>query len=78
MARATGQTLHSSAIGALPVLDRLFERLRLRSILQAHLPREDRRCRIVTATGLLLLLKNLLVSRVPLYGIGQWAARHVP
>src|SRR5206468_2693935 len=26
----------------------------------------------------LLLLKNLLVSREPLYGIGEWAARHVP
>jgi Domain of unknown function (DUF4277) len=78
MAWAAGRTLHSSAIGVLPVLDRFFERLRLRSILQDHLPREDRRCRIATATGLLLLLKNLLVSRVPLYGIGQWAARHVP
>ena len=34
--------------------------------------------RIPTATGLLLLLKNLLVSREPLYGLGEWAARHVP
>src|SRR5262249_41213852 len=68
----------SSPIGVLPLLDRFFERLRLRSILRDHLPREDRRCRIATATGLLLLLKNLLVSREPLYGIGQWAARHVP
>src|SRR5205814_560785 len=24
------------------------------------------------------LLKNLLVSREPLYGVGEWAARHAP
>jgi transposase len=77
IARAAGRTLYSSTIGVLPILDRFFERLRLLSILRDHLPREDRRCRIAAATGLLLLLKNLLVSREPLYGIGQWAARHV-
>jgi hypothetical protein len=77
-ARAADRTLDSSTIGILPILDRFFDRLCLRSILRDHLPREDRRCRIATATGLLLLLKNLLVSREPLYGIGEWAARHVP
>jgi hypothetical protein len=25
-----------------------------------------------------VLVQNLLVSREPLYGVGQWAARHVP
>src|SRR5262249_56722655 len=78
IARAAGRTLNSYTIGVLPILDRFFQRLRLRAILRDHLPREDRRCRIATATGLLLLLKNLLVSREPLYGIGAWAARHVP
>ena len=78
IARAAGRTLNSSTIGALPILDRLLDRLRLESILRDHLPREDRRSRIPTATGLLLLLKNLLVSREPLYGVGEWAARHVP
>jgi transposase len=78
IARAAGRTLNSSTIGVLPILNRFFERLRLKAILRDHLPREDRRCRIATSTGLLLLLKNLLVSREPLYGIGEWAARHVP
>ena len=66
IARAAGRTLNSSTIGALPILDRFFDRLRLQSILRDHLPREDRRCRIATVTGLLLLLMNLLVSREPL------------
>ncbi len=78
IARTAGRTLNSYTIGVLPILHRFFERLRLISILRDHLPREDRRCRIATVTGLLLLLKNLLVSREPLYGIGEWAARHVP
>ena len=77
IARAAGRTLNSYTIGVLPILDRFFDRLRLEPILRDHLPREDRRSRISTATGLLLLLKNLLVAREPLYGIGEWAARHV-
>ena len=77
-ARAAGRILDSYTIGALPILDRFFDRLRLKSILRDQLPHEDRHCRISTATGLLLLLKNLLVCREPLYGLGEWAARHVP
>jgi transposase len=78
IARAAGRTLRSYIIGALPLLDRLFDRLRLEPILRDHLPPEDRRSRIPTTSGLLLLLKNLLVSREPLYGLGQWATRYVP
>jgi transposase len=78
IARSAGRTLSSYSIAALPILDRLFDRLRLEPILRDYLPREDRRLRIPTATGLLLLLKNLLISREPLYGLGEWAARHVP
>ena len=78
IARTAGHTLNSSTIGVLPILDRFFDRLRLKSFFRDHLPREDRHAAIATATGLLLLLKNLLVSREPLYGIGEWAARHVP
>ena len=38
----------------------------------------DRRCRIAPTLGISLLLKNILLSREPLYGIGEWAARFVP
>jgi transposase len=77
-AYAAGQTLTSCRVAALPILDHILRRLRLQEILRDYLPREDRRSRIATATGLLVLVKNLLVSREPLYGVGQWAARHVP
>lgn len=77
-ARAAGRTLNSCRLGLLPVINRLLERLQLESILRAYLPPEDRRLRISPARGLLVLLKNLLLSREPLYGVGEWAARYNP
>ena len=77
-ARAAGRTLISCRVAALPVLDRFLRRLRLEEFLRDHLPPEDRRARVPTATVLLVLLKNLLIAREPLYGIGEWADRHAP
>lgn len=77
-AHADGRTLNSWRVAALPILDGLLRRLRLEEFLRDHLRTEDRRSRIPTATALLILLKNLLLSREPLYGVGQWAARHAP
>ena len=45
-------------------------------ILRGYLPPEDRRTKLAAAKGLLVLLRNLLVSREPIYGVGEWAARH--
>jgi transposase len=77
-ARAGGGTLTSCRVAALPVLEGMLKRLRLEAFLRDHLPREDGRSRVPTATGLMVLVKNLLISREPLYGIGEWAARHAP
>jgi transposase len=77
-AHVAGRTLTSWRVAALPLLDHFLRRLRLPDSLRDHLPHEDRRCRVAIATGLLVLVKNLLVSREPLYGVGEWAARHVP
>jgi transposase len=78
IARALGHTLHSCRIGALPILNRLLDRLRIAEKLHDRLPREDRRLRVSNTTALLLLVRNLLISREPLYGVGEWAARHEP
>jgi transposase len=77
-ARAAGRTLTSCRVAALPILDHFLRRLRLEEFLRDHLPLEDRRSRVSTATALIVLVKNLLIARQPLYGIGEWAARHVP
>jgi transposase len=77
-AEAAGLELHSYRVGLLPILNRILERLRIEEFFRDYLPPQDRRCRIAPAIGLLVLLKNLLLSREPLYGVGEWAARHVP
>lgn len=79
-ARAKGRrrTLNSRRVAALPILNRFLQRLRLLEFLRDHLPKEDGRTRIPTATALLVLLRNLLVSREPLYGVGEWAACYEP
>ncbi len=71
-------TLASHRVAALPILNEILKRLSLESFLRDHLPSEDRRSRVSTATGLMVLLKNLLISREPLYGVGDWATRHAP
>src|SRR5271165_3935752 len=79
-ARSKGRkrTLNTRRIAALPILEHFLSRLRLREFLGDHLPHEDGRTRVPTATALLVLLRNLLISREPLYGVGEWAARHEP
>src|SRR4051794_38960955 len=78
VAQAQGRTPESYRVGALPILECFLRRPRLEEFLRDRLPAEDARTRIAPATGLILLLKNLLVSREPLYGLGEWAARFVP
>jgi hypothetical protein len=63
-------------VGALPILNHIFHRLNREAILQAHLPHEEARTNIPSARGLLVLVKNFLLSREPLYGLGEWAVRH--
>jgi len=65
IARARGRTLNSYRIGALPILDRILQRMRLEEFLHSYLPRADRRCRIDPAIGVTILLKNVssLVGR---------------
>src|SRR3954454_14519762 len=70
VAQAQGRTLNSYRMGALPILDRFLQRLRLEEFLRDRLPTEDPRTKTVAAIGLLLLLKNLWVSLEPLYGDG--------
>ena len=78
LARAGRQTLRSVKVGALPIINRILQRLRLEELLQDYLPPEDKRVKVPAANALLVLVRNLLVSREPLYGIGEWAAGYAP
>ncbi len=76
VARTGRHVLRSSTVGALPILNQFLRRMRLEEFLHAALPREDRRTKLSPVKALLVLSRNLLVSRVPIYGVGEWAARH--
>jgi transposase len=78
IARAGARTLISYRVAALPIINHVLERMRLGRFLRLYLPRADRRCRIAPSIGILLLLKNVLLAREPLYGIAEWAAKFDP
>jgi transposase len=77
-AQADGLELRSYDVGALPLLERIVERMQLRRILSEHLPGDDSRTELSTVTALLVLFANLLMAREPVYGVGEWAALFPP
>jgi transposase len=78
VARTSRNVLRSSTVGALPILNHFLRRMRLEDFLRAALPPEDRRTKLSPVKALLVLFRNLLISREPIYGVGEWAARHAP
>jgi hypothetical protein len=50
----------------------------LTDFLRQYLLPEDRRTRVQTARVVTLLLRNVLVSREPVYGVAELASRYVP
>ncbi len=78
VSRTGRHVLRSSTIGALPILNEFLRRMRLEEFLRSALPPEDRRMKLSPVKALLVLLRNLLVSREPIYGVGEWAARYAP
>lgn len=78
IARSARGTLQSYNLGALPILDQLLKRMKLEEFLQGYLPKERRGTQITAARGLTVLVKNFLLAREPIYGLGEWAAACVP
>jgi hypothetical protein len=78
VAHAGQSVLRSATVGALPLVNRLLGRTRLEEFIRDALPKEDGRTKLSSTKALLVLLRNLLLSREPIYGLGEWAARHAP
>ncbi len=72
-----GQRLTTYNVGALPILNRVIARARLRNFLREFMV-EDKRCTISPVVGALVLIKNYIVSREPIYGVSEWARQYVP
>lgn len=77
-ARAGGRMLRTCTIGALPIVNQVLERMQLEPFLRQHLPADGKRMAIPTSRCLLVLLRNILLSREPIYGLGEWAERFAP
>lgn len=73
-----GIRLRSFQVGALPLVNHYFQRLKLDELLRQQLPADDVRQTIPTERIVLLLVRNVLLSRQPLYGIPEWVAQHAP
>ena len=61
--------LHTRIIGALPAINHFIGRLHLNEILASRLPAGNDPD---TTQCIGILIRNILVSREPLYGIGEW------
>ena len=68
----------SLRVGALPLINHFLERMQLAPLLDNHLPRDRRHVRLGTSSALLVLVRNLLLSREPVYGVAEWAALYAP
>jgi len=77
LARTQGNSLRSYQVGALPIINHFIRRMRLPEILRKFLPNDDR-CSLPTYRAVLVLVRNILISREPMYGVGQWAERFAP
>jgi transposase len=77
-AHVDGMTLRYWTVGALPMINWVLDRIQLESFFEEHLPVDGPRMEIPTRRGLRLLIQNILLSREPIYGLGEWAQRHAP
>ena len=58
--------LDSWTVGAMPIVNRFLERLRIPGFLVAYLEPPDPRCTVAPQKVLLLLIRNLILDRHPL------------
>jgi transposase len=77
-ARAGDLQVQTYAIGAVPLVNRFLERMQLERFLGEYLPQDDVRTELSTDRALLVLVRNLLICREPMYAVGEWAALHAP
>jgi len=69
--------LTSYGVGALPILNRVLKRAKLGKQLAQFLV-DDRRCATPSSIGILVLVRNYLTAREPVYGVSEWARQYLP
>ncbi len=67
--------LHTRFVGPMPVINHFMHRLHLDDIMKRRLPVEHDPD---TVQCMGILIRNILVSREPIYGIREWAEKYPP
>jgi transposase len=70
-------TLDSKTVGALPIINHYMERLGLGDLLDRRVP-SSKRQKLSHRDTLMVLIRNIMVEREPLYEIAEWAALYDP
>lgn len=70
--------LESLDVGGHPLIEPFFERLKLREFFEEALGKPDARLKIPHADVALLLIRNIVLSRHPLYRMPEWLRRFDP
>ena len=70
-AQTPGLSLQSYDVGAVPLINQILERMQLEPLLLQYLPPDDPRCEFPTSRALLILVRNVLLSREPVYAAGE-------
>jgi transposase len=70
--------LDSRFVGALPIANHFLARLQVEALLEHPLPPPDPRSKVTPARVLMVLLRSLIVRRIPLYSISEWASSMLP
>lgn len=69
--------LETKKVGSLPVVNHFLERLGIEDILSKHMRSANRR-NLDSPTCIVVLLRNIIVGREPIYGIKEWCEQYRP
>jgi transposase len=78
MNNAESLELESETIGALPIINHFIDRLGLDDILKCAMPYADSSNHIMPYTSIGMLLRNIIIGRLPIYGFKEWVTLFDP
>ena len=70
--------LESKSIDALPIINHFLDRLDLDKIIKNAMPHADPSNHIMPHTSIGMLLRNIIIGRLPIYGFKEWVTLFDP
>ena len=71
-------SLESLYLGGQPIVQPFLKRLRVMDLIEEALGRSDPRIKLPPGKSAMVMVRNIILSRHPLYGVPGWARRFVP